>query len=83
MEMDGVETIKTAARERTNRFSNILRGVFIEGMFVEIGMISIFDGAGGCLHCRLSSTPEAMSHYMSSDATHRRAAGTSLTDKWR
>ena len=46
-------------------------------------MISIFVGAGGCLDCRLSSTSGVMSHYMSSDATTRKAAGTSLTDKWR
>ena len=46
-------------------------------------MISIFHGAGGCLDCRLSSTSGVMSHNMSSDATARTAAGTSLTDKWR
>ena len=49
---------------------------------VGIGTISIFDGACGCLDCRLSSTSGVMSHNMSSDATVRTAAGTSLTDKW-
>ena len=56
--------------------------VVIEGMFVGIGMISIFYGAGGCLDCRLSSTSGVMLHNMSSDATARTAAATSLTDKW-
>ena len=46
-------------------------------------MISIFDGVGGCLDCRLSSTSGVMSHDTSSDATVRTAAGTSLADKWR
>ena len=46
-------------------------------------MISIFDEAGGYLDCRLSSTSGVMSHNMSSDATARTAAGTSLADKWR
>ena len=55
----------------------------MEGMSVGIGMISIFDGTGGCLDCRLSSTSGVMSHTMSSDATARTAAGTSFTDKWR
>ena len=54
--------------------------VFIKGMSVGIGMISIFDEAGGCLDCRLSSTSGVMLHRMSSDATARTAAGTSLTD---
>ena len=45
-------------------------------------MISIFDVAGGCLECRLSSTSGVMSHNMSSDATARTAAATLLTDKW-
>ena len=52
-------------------------------MSVGIGMISIFDGAGGCLDFRLSNTSGVMSHNMSSDATARTAAGTSLADKWR
>ena len=55
--------------------------VVIEGMSVGIGIIAIFDGAGGCLDCRLSSTSGVMSHIMSSDATVRTAAGTLLTDK--
>ena len=46
-------------------------------------MISIFDGAGGCLDRRLSSTSGVMSHNMSSDATARTAARTSYTDMWR
>ena len=46
-------------------------------------MTSIFDGAGGCLDRRLSSTSGIMSHNMSSDDTARTAAGTSFTDKWR
>ena len=46
-------------------------------------MISILYGAGGCLDCRPSSTSGEVSHNMSSDATARTAAGTSLTDKWR
>ena len=46
-------------------------------------MISIFDGAGGCLDCRLSSKSGAKSHNTPSDATARTAAGTSFTDKWR
>ena len=41
-----------------------------------VGMISIFDGAGGCLDYRLSSTSGVMSHNMSSEATVRTAAGT-------
>ena len=45
-------------------------------------MTSIFDGAGEPLNCRLSSTSGVLSHNMSSDATVRTAAGTSLTDKW-
>ena len=44
-------------------------------------MISMFDEAGGCLNCRLSSTSGVMSHNMSSDATARTAAGTLSTDK--
>ena len=52
-------------------------------MFVGIGIISIFGGAGGCFDCRLSSTSGVMSHNMSSYATARTAAGTLLTDKWR
>ena len=59
-----------------------LEYVVIEGMSVGTGMISIFDGAGGYLDCRLSSTSGVMSHNMSSDATARTAAGTSLADKW-
>ena len=50
---------------------------------MEIGTISIFDGAVGCLDCRLSSTSGVMSHNVSSDATVRTAAGTSLADKCR
>ena len=46
-------------------------------------MISIFDGAGGCLDRRLLSTSGVMSHIMSSDATARTAAGTPFTDEWR
>ena len=42
-------------------------------------MILVFDGAGGCLDCILSSTSGVMSHNMSSDATALTAAGTSLT----
>ena len=45
-------------------------------------MIAIFDVAGGCLDCRISSTSGLMSHSMSSDSTVRTAAGTSSTDKW-
>ena len=46
-----------------------------------IGVISIFDGAGCYLDCRLLSTSGVMSHNMSSDATVRTAAGKPLTDK--
>ena len=46
-------------------------------------MTSILDGVGGCLDCGHSGTPGVMSHNMSSDATVRTTAGTSLTDKWR
>ena len=56
--------------------------VVVEGMSVGIGMFPIFDGAGGWLDCRLSSTSGVMSHNMSSDATARRVAGTSLVDMW-
>ena len=69
LEMHGCETINTAsaaARGRMNCFSNILEDV--RGS-VGIGMISIFDGSGGCLNCRLSRTSGVMSHNMSSDAT--------------
>ena len=48
-----------------------------------IGIILIFDWAGGCLDCRLSSTSGVMSHNMPFDATARTAAGTSFADKWR
>ena len=51
-------------------------------MSAGTGMITIFDGAGGRLDCRLSSTSGVMSHDMSSDTTVRTAAGTSLADKW-
>ena len=84
--MDGSETINTPPLLPENeRIGSRIswEDVVIEWMSVGKSVISIFDVAGGCLDCRLSSTSGVMSYNMSSDATARTAAGTSLSDKWR
>ena len=55
----------------------------MERMSEGIGMISMLNGVGRCFDCRRTSTSRVMSYNMSSDATVRTAAGTSLADKWR